>query len=252
MHQLRPEPGDEVDLLARYAADPRPAPADRPWVLLNMIASADGASATEGLSGGLGGPADKAVFRAVRGLPDVILVGAETVRAERYGPPRPPPEVRRARLDRGQAASARLAVVSRHLRFEPDARLFREADPAARPMILTTDDAPADRIEALSPVADIVRCGSGHVDLAAALRQLRHDGLARIVLAEGGPTLNATLVAEQLIDELCLTIAPLLVGGDAARICSGDIVHEPHQLRLTRVLEEDGYLFLRYVRERTN
>src|SRR5947199_10649134 len=119
MRELFPVPGDDVDPLERYAGDNRSHPAgDRPWVLVNMIATVDGATAVEGRSGGLGGPADKLVFQAIRAVSDAILVGAGTVRAESYGPPRPTP---------GGGPPARLAVVAQDLELHATARDFAAA-----------------------------------------------------------------------------------------------------------------------------
>jgi riboflavin biosynthesis pyrimidine reductase len=246
---LWPTPGGEVDPAVAYAHDSRPEPAGRPWVMINMIGSVDGgATDPAGRSGGLGGPADKQVFVAIRAVPDVIVAGAATVASEDYGPPRLSPALRAARRERGQAELPRLAVVTASLRIDPDRRLFREADPGSRPLILTTAGADAGRRRALEAVADVIAVGDGRVDWRRAMGALRSAVGARVVLCEGGPSTNAQLVVEDLVDELCLTLAPALVGGAAPRIVRGAAAGHLVPLGLERVLTADGYLFLRYVR----
>ncbi len=160
--------------------------------MLNMIASIDGASAVDGASGGLGGPGDRTIFFVLRALADVILVGASTVRAEGYGPPK--------------KQAQRVAVVTRSGNVDWSSALFTSGAGLA----IVPEDAPS------IPVPSI-RAGRGDVDLQAAVRQLE----GTIVLCEGGPTLNGQLFAAGLVDELCLTISPRVVGGDAHRIIAG-------------------------------
>ncbi|HVN51042.1 MAG TPA: pyrimidine reductase family protein [Acidimicrobiales bacterium] len=245
MRQLVPEPIGEVDPDDLYPADARPAPAGRPWVLLNMVVSVDGATAVQGRSDGLGGPADRAVFSTLRAIPDVVLAGAGTVRAEGYGPPRTSEAHRDARLARGQAAFPRLAIVSGRLELDARAELFT-ATPT-RPIVITAGSAPDDRRAALAEVADVVVAGDERVDLAAALRELRARDAA-VVLCEGGPMVNAQLLAAGMVDEVCVTIDPSLVGGSSARMIAGVGPSAPETLRLDRLLEADGVLLARYVR----
>jgi riboflavin biosynthesis pyrimidine reductase len=207
----------EVDVAAAYA-DPRRRRHDgRPWLLVNMIASVDGASALEGRSGGLGGPGDRAVFAVLRAIADAILVGASTARTEGYGPPKKP----------GQ----RIAVVTRSGQLDWTSALFTSGAGLA---VVPEDVEP--------PPVPAIRAGRASVDLRAALGQLEAD----VVLAEGGPSLNGQLLAAHLVDELCLTVAPILAGGDARRIVVGD--EAVTDLELVHLLEEDGFLFCRYVR----
>lgn len=219
----------------------------RPWVLANMVSSADGATAVAGLSGPLGGAADRDVFAAIRAVPDVILVGAGTVRAERYGPPRLTDERRRRRTAAGRAPVPRLAIVSNRLAFDLDAPLFVEAEEP--PLLLTTAAAPAADVARAGAVAEVVVAGDDGVAPTDALRELAARG-ATTVLCEGGPTLLGHLVAAAAIDEMCLTLAPFLVSGPSARVASGPAPDVPIGLRLAHVLEDDGTLFLRYVRPR--
>jgi len=239
VRQLLPHPRDDVDPVALYAADARPAPPERPWVVVNMIASADGATAIEGRSGTLGAPADRIVFGALRAVADVVLVGAGTVRAERYGPVRP----------QGDRPPARIAVVTSSGDLDPGLRLFAEADPAEPPpLVLTCDACPAPRRAALEAVAEVVLTGDQLVDLPRALAHLADRGAA-VVLAEGGPSLNGQLVADGLVDEWCLTFAPALVGGLSPRAAvgappAGGVV----ALHLDRLLADGDHCFARYVR----
>jgi riboflavin biosynthesis pyrimidine reductase len=224
MRQLLPTPVDPVDPKAVYGD--LPAAPGRPAVRLNMIASVDGATTLGGVSGGLGGRADQALFAVLRSLADVVLVAAGTVRAEGYGP-----------------SSTPVAVVSRSLRLDWDAPFF--AAPQARPTVVTVAQAPPDLLARAAEVAEVVVAGDRDVDLAAALAALGERGW-KAVLAEGGPSLNGQLAAAGLLDELCLTLSPRLAGGGAKRILDGQPLPAAAGLRLRSVCEQDQFLFLRY------
>jgi len=142
-------------------------------------------------------------------------------------------------------AYPRLIVVSGRLDLSPTHRAF--ADAPARPAILTSEKAPPDRVTALSAVADVVAAGTDQVDLAAGLAALREQGI-RQVLCEGGPHLFGSLTAAGLVDEVCLTVSPLMAGAGAGRITAGPPA-APAGLWLRHVLEEDGVLLLRYTRQ---
>lgn len=244
VRQLFPVPLDEVSPEELYQADERPPPPGRPWLLVNMISSLDGTVALDGRSGGLGSPGDRRVFAALRAVADVVLAGAGTVRAEAYRPPRPAPAVRDARVARGLSPAPRLAVVSGSLELSPTASWLADADADNRPIVFTARTSPAGRRRALETGADVLVAGDEQVDCGTALGVLGGRG-ARVVVCEGGPVLNAALLAHGLVDELCLSLAPLLVGGGAG-IVSGDLA-APTSLRLERLLEEDGALFARYL-----
>lgn len=246
MRQLLPVPADDVHPEDVYAADDRPAPPDRPWVVVDMITTIDGATAAGGRSGALGTPADRRVFLALRAIADVVLVGAGTVRAEGYGPVRLDLEQQARRLERGQDARPRLAIVSRRLDLDRRSSLFRDDPP---PIVITSPGADrARRTELTDAGADLVLAGTGpEVDLAVALRTLGEMG-AGVVLCEGGPSLNGALLAQGLIDEVCLSLTPRLVGGGSPRVAQGPERPDLEPLQLRRVLEEDGVLFLRYAR----
>ena len=242
MDQLFPQFVSDVDPLAVYASDSRVPHPDRPWVMLNMVTSADGATSADAVSGGLSGPGDRRVFSAIRAVADVILVGAETVRREGYGPPRSNPEMAAARTGRNQAPRPRLAIVSRSLSFDFAAPLFHDRP---SPMLFTVENPPPDRLAEAEAAAEVHRLGSDRVDLAEAMSRIGHSG-ASVVLAEGGPSLNGQLLDAGLLDELCWTISPTLAGGDTPRLMQG-APPRLDKLRLERVLAQDHTLFLRYL-----
>ncbi|GIH76667.1 pyrimidine reductase family protein [Planobispora longispora] len=232
------EPGSALDLARLYAY-----PAS-PCLRLNMVASADGGIWLDGLSGGLSGKGDKRIFGVLRGLADVVLAGASTVRAEGYGPARPRESWRELR--EGRPAAPPVAVVTRGLELDLASPLFTEAEPDARTIVVTCEAAPAERRAEAARSADVIVAGDDRVDLAAAVGQLGERGLGR-VLCEGGATLNGQLAEAGLVDELCLTLSPMLIGGSAARILDG--AGALTRLRLAHVIEEEGFLFTRYARE---
>jgi riboflavin biosynthesis pyrimidine reductase len=223
MRQLLPTVVDPVDPMTVYGD--LPVAVGRPGVRVNMIASVDGATTLAGVSGGLGGRADRELFAVLRSLAEVVLVAAGTVRAERYGP-----------------SSTPVAVVSRSLRLDWDAPFF--ADQLARPILVTVAQAPPERLARAAEVAEVVVAGERDVDLAVAVGALGDRGLDA-VLAEGGPTLNGQLASAGLLDEVCLTLSPRLAGGDAKRILDG-LPLPAAGLRLCSLCEQDEFLFLRY------
>jgi 5-amino-6-(5-phosphoribosylamino)uracil reductase len=224
-----------------------PAGLDRPWVQVNFVSSVDGAVAVDGKSAGLGNPADKKVFALGRDLADVVLVGAGTARAEGYrgvkaGEVR---AERRARL--GLAPVPPIAVVTARASIEPASPLL--TDTSVPTIVLTTSAAPAERRAALAAAgADVVVVGESEVDLAAALRALDERGLRRVD-CEGGPALFGSLIAADLVDLLCVTIAPKLVGGAAGRIANGPVA-AARDMALVSALHYESALLLRYQRVR--
>lgn len=241
MRQLLPVPIDPVD--PRTAYDDVPAGDGRPWVRLSMIASLDGAIAVDGLSGGLGGPGDRRVYLALRGLADVVLVAAGTVRTEGYGPAVLAEDVVAERRRQGRTPVPAIAVVSRSCRLDWDSPLFTAA--TVRPIVVTVASAPTDAVSRASAVADVIVAGAEDVDLSRAIAALGERGCSS-VLAEGGPSLNGQLAAAGLLDELCLTLSPRLVSGEAKRILTGAALPPVRRHDLHSVCEEDGFLFLRY------
>ena len=243
MDQLFPRFVSDIDPVAVYASDSRPARPDRPWLMLNMVTSPDGATSIDGVSEGLSSPEDRQVFAAIRGVADVILVAAETVRREGYGPPKTAPAAVAARTARNQAARPRVAVVSASLDLDFTAPVFQDRPP---PLVLTVEAPPADRLAQAELAAEVHRTGIDRVDPVEAMTRMRQTG-AEVVLAEGGPSLNGQLLAAGLLDELCWTISPALAGGESTRMADGA---PPllQRLRLERILVHGHTLFLRYLR----
>jgi riboflavin biosynthesis pyrimidine reductase len=243
MRSLFPIPADAVDPADVYADMPRVG--GRPSVRLNMIVSVDGGTSWNGVSGALGGPADKELFSVLRSLTDVVLVASGTMRAEQYGPAVLPPRLREARVARGQDPAPPIAVVSSSCRFDWDTPFFTAA--TQRPYIITVESADAAAREQAAQVAEVIVAGDDTVDLGRAVAELGARG-AGSILAEGGPTLNGELAKAGLLDELCVTLAPLLASGDAKRLIAGSTLDELAHLRVHSILEQDDYLFLRYRR----
>ncbi len=238
---LYPEPMDDVDPIAVYADVP--VAVGRPSVRLNMIVSVDGGTSWNGVSGGLGGPADQRLFMSMRAVCDTVLVASGTMRAEHYGPAVLDADTQAARRARGQRAVPPIAVVSRTCDFDWEAPFFTAA--RDRPVVITVAEADEGRRHAAERVADVVIAGDSDVDMVRAVRALGDRG-ASSILAEGGPTLNGQLAEAGLLDELCLTLAPLLASGDAKRIVAGSPLAELEALRLVSLCADDDYLFLRY------
>ena len=211
-----------------------------PHLRAGFVLSTDGGIAAEGSSLPLSSPQDKAVFQALRAVSDAVVVGAGTVRQEDYGPVLLRPSGRAWRQEHGRLGLPPLVVVSRSLDLEPTARCFT-GDP--RTVVVTCAAAPAAARQRLEDVADVVVAGEEEVDLTGAVMQLRDRGLQRL-LCEGGPALLTDLLRVGLVDELCLTMTPLLLG-DAPRLAGA--LPAPLPLRLLHLLDAgDGVLFARY------
>jgi riboflavin biosynthesis pyrimidine reductase len=242
MRTVLPKPADEVDVHAFYAED---------WLAggglrVNFVVSVDGAATEDGASRGLQTPGDNRIFAALRDLADVVVAGAGTVRTEGYAAIALSDRRRAIRADHGLRATLPTAVVSRSLRLDPTADLFTAAPQDARTIVLTCAAGDSTVRTQLERVADVVVCGERDVDLGAARAALGQRGLTRI-LCEGGPTLFAELARAGVVDELCLSMSPLLAGPGARRIVAGQPWSgEPHPLSLVGLLEEDGALFCRY------
>ncbi|MGW7514933.1 pyrimidine reductase family protein [Streptomyces sp. NPDC054796] len=217
------------------------------WLRANMVASLDGAAYHEGRSQPLSSDADMRIFGVLRGLADVVVVGAQTVRQEGYRPARAREAFAARREAAGQGPAPAIAVVSAGLELDFSLPLFTE--PLVPTLVVTGAGAPSDRIAAAREAgAEVVFAGEGawvepaRVPVALAERGLRRQ------LTEGGPRLLGQFVAADALDELCLTVAPRLTSGDAPRIVNGPGLAVPSDFRLEGVLEEDGFLFTRYRR----
>jgi riboflavin biosynthesis pyrimidine reductase len=231
---------DEV-LLEHYAIRDR----SRPWVRANFIASIDGAGTHEGHTRGLNNADDKRVFDLLRMLCDVVLVGAGTVRAEGYAGLGIDRKAAAWRLGHGLPAEPTLAIVSARLSLSPN--LAALACAPVRPIIFTLERSVPEKRQALSSVADVVPCGGSALDCRAMLAALAGRGLQQ-VLCEGGPHLFGTLVAADCIDELCLTVSPVLENGSAGRIVAG-AAQATRRMRLGHSISVGEMLMLRYERE---
>lgn len=230
-------PGRDDELADLYAW---PGTA-RPVVRANMITSLDGGAALDGRSGGLGNEADRHLFAVLRDLADVILVGAGTVRTEQYGGIHLDAGRRDRRRRWGRSAEPPpIAVVTRR-GLDADLPLF--TDTRTRPIVIT----PRSAAERVPPTADALIAGSDEVDLAAAVRALAERGLARIH-CEGGPALLGDLIAQDLLDECCLTIAPVVLGSGATRLLPTDLA-DPVAWTPAAVRIGGAHLFARYTRE---
>jgi riboflavin biosynthesis pyrimidine reductase len=219
MRRLFEHPTDHITVREAYDVE-RPRPSARPWLGVCMVASIDGSTVVDHNSRSLSSKTDQEVLLTLRDLADVLIVGAATVRIEGYGPPRKP----------GQ----RVGVVSRTGNVDVHSALFT----SGAGFLIIPEDAPPTSIDA-------VRAGTGDVDFVAALAQLDAD----FVQAEGGAQLNGALLGADVIDELNLTISPQLAGGDGPRVTSG-AAQISREMRLAHVLEDDGFLFTRYLRDR--
>ncbi|WP_368496435.1 pyrimidine reductase family protein [Herbiconiux sp. A18JL235] len=214
---------------------------------VNFVQSLDGSATVDGLSGGLGGPADKRVFDTLRSLADVVLVGAGTAREEGYGALRLDAERSARRVSAGLPEHPAMAVVSGRLGLDPGSDLFALAP--RRPLVFTVETAPADARAELSRVADLVDVGADRVDPARIVAELTARGLTQ-VLCEGGPSLFGDFVAADLVDEFCLTLSPLLEGGRGPRVITApsQLAAPPRGLDLGHVLRSGSVLLTRWTR----
>lgn len=242
--RLAREPAEDLDpsaLLAALGWAGR-APAERPYVIVNFAVTADGRAALgDGVSGGIGDDGDLAMFRALRGAVDAVMAGTTTLAKERYGRLVRDPERRAARERAGLAGDPVALVVTRSGRVPADIPLF---------------GAPEQRVLLYGPPGTPVPGGGAEVvptslrapSLGAALADARREHGVRTLLCEGGPTVFASLLAEKLVDELFLTVAPKLAGGGRGpTITSGPGLDPPAGLELGWALERKGSLFLRYL-----
>jgi riboflavin biosynthesis pyrimidine reductase len=238
MQRLLPDPGplDDDDLVAAYRLPPGRS------LRVNFVASLDGAVTVGGVSEGLGSPGDRRIFTVLRALADAVLVGHGTASAEGYGPIRPESAVGRLRASLGRPVTAPIAVVSRRASLDPAGALATEGD---SPTILVTCAAadPARRAALTDAGVTVLVCGDDDVDLPTALDALAELGHEQ-VLCEGGPSLLRAALSAGVVDEVALSMAPALVGGQARLLDAA--LPEPTRLGLRQLLEEDGMLFTRY------
>ena len=229
---------DRAELASFYADAPN-------GVRANMIFSADGAAAFRGRAGTLSCPADQQLLRDLRAFADVVLVGAGTARAESYGPARFSAAQEELRGDRRGLTPPPIAVVSETGRLP--ATLF---DGPRQPILVTSDRGARTHRTPQDTRWQVMSAGDDVVDLATAVGLLRAEGLPRI-LCEGGPTVLDQLVEADLVDEICVTIAPLLAGSQPLGDRPPSRRALPNSLELVHALLCDGYMFFRYRRADT-
>jgi riboflavin biosynthesis pyrimidine reductase len=234
------QPLDAEALVHRYPRNTEPT------LRVNFVSSIDGAVTLDGYSGGLSGPADKLIFNTLRMVCDALVVAAGTIRIENYDALRLDAGRRDWRRAHGLPEFPLMVVVSGSLDLNPDQEIFSEAP--IRPIVVTHAAAPAEHRRAIQKVAEIVTVGDDAVDLVAAVAELRARGATQL-LSEGGPHLLGALTAADLVDELCLTISPLLAGAGAGRITAGP-PGPPRAMSLRGILSAGDMLFLRYARNR--
>lgn len=244
MDQLWPATATaEADLVALYDYPPK---LTRPFVRVNFVSSADGAVTLDGRSGPLSDPPDKEVFALQRALADVILVGAGTARNEGYRGPRMPREHAELRARLGLDPVPPIAVVTASCWLTPQHVLV--SDTGVPPIVFTVESSPREHRKALADVGvSVLIAGEEQADVTRVVDELGERGLHR-VLCEGGPQLFTDLIEHDLVDELCLTIAPRLIAGPAGRIAHGPEELGPRELRLTSAVHHDDVLLLRYAR----
>jgi riboflavin biosynthesis pyrimidine reductase len=239
-------PVGEWDLDA--LADAYAYPGDRAvWLRANMVSTLDGAAQHDGRSQPISSGTDMRIFGTLRALADVVVVGAETVRLEGYRPARAREAFAARRRAAGQGPAPAIAVVSASCDLDFSLPLF--TSPLVPTLLLTGAAAPPDRVRAAREAgAEVLVCGDGErVRTQEAVRALAERGLTR-QLTEGGPRLLAQFVADGVLDELCLTVSPMLTAGRAQRIAGGPELAVPDRFALASVLEEEGFLFTQYRR----
>lgn len=210
-----------------------------------MVMGLDGSIAgPDGRSGSISSAPDRAVLAAIRRYADAYLVGAQTVRAERYSAVRALPEVVERRRASGLAAAPTLAVVSATCRFDWDDVAFTGSE--IRPIILTVERSEPAARQLASRWCDVVVVGAERVEPGAALTALADRGLTRVT-CEGGASLLADMIRSDVLDEIDLTLAPLVTGAPRPAGAGPAVLT---RMELTQLLEDDGFLFARYLRRR--
>jgi riboflavin-specific deaminase-like protein len=249
LHRIHPDPAElDPDQAISGLRWGEQAPAERPYLALNMVTTADGKAAVEGRTRGISSEVDRQIFHNLRTQADAVMAGAGTIRIERYGPIVKTDELRAKREREGVFANPLAVIVSGRLHIPVDVPLLQ--DPESHVVILTQSE---DELTGHRANVEYLRMEAGPFDLRPLMERLRSEYGVRSVLCEGGPTLNASLLPYGLVDELFLTISPAIAGGeDALTIVAGAPLPELLQLELAWALEEGSELYLRYrVRKRT-
>jgi riboflavin-specific deaminase-like protein len=218
------------------------APPGRPYLVLNMVATLDGRIAIDGRSGQIGEEADKELFHGLRTQADAVMVGAGTIRAERYGRIVRSPERRAKRVVEGLTEDPLAVIVSARLRLPVDLPLLQDEHSNVVILTASQDDLP----ETPARVSYLRGPPGAELELRPLLGRLRDEHGVRSIVCEGGPNLNESLVREGLVDELFLSTAPKLAGGPPLTLLTGDPLAEPVECELVWLLEHASHLFARY------
>lgn len=241
---LYPDAHDDVDPDEVVVNEPRDYPEDRPWVVLNLIASIDGVTAVGGQTAALSQAPDRAMFASLRAMADAVLVGAGTVRAEQYQAIALDGQKTLARRHRGQNDVPRLAIVTRKAELDLASPIIT----GGHPLMYVTDNINPMRTIQAEVVAEVIPSPGQKVSAQFIAGDLFDRGCA-LLLCEGGPTLASSLFDADVVDEVHLTIAPWLVGGGPAGLLPA-AVPRPRRYELRGLLESQGMLFGRWVRAR--
>jgi len=239
--QLLPEPAELPDGAAVVEGLDFNALAhdDRPYLVLNMVTTADGRVTIGGRSGPIGNEADQDLFHALRTRVDAVMVGAGTLRAEKYGRLVRKPERREARARAGLEPDPLAVIVSGRLDLPDDLPMLHEPDQEV--LVATFSDRELPGAAAIR----YLRFKDGVVDIPRLLAILRGRGV-RSVLCEGGPTLNAELLRAGGVDELFHCLAPKLAGEPDAPTMVTGVLHETVGLEVVSLLESDSHVFIRF------
>jgi riboflavin-specific deaminase-like protein len=243
LHQIHPDPQvlDPAEAISGLGWGDQ-APAERPYLALNMVATADGKAAVEGRTRAISSETDRQIFHNLRTQADAVMAGAGTIRTEGYGPIVKTDELRAKREREGLSPNPLAVIVSGRLHIPVDVPLLQ--DPASHVLVLTQSE---DELTGHRANVEYLRTESGPFDLRPLMERLRQEYGVRSVLCEGGPTLNASLLPYGLVDELFLTISPTIAGGEhALTIVTGAPLPDLMQLRLLWAMEDGSELYLRY------
>jgi len=218
------------------------APEDRPYTIVNFVASADGRATFAGRSGQLGDDGDHAMFHGLRSTVDAVMAGTGTLRSERYGRLIADPQVRQERQQRGLRPEPLACTVTRRGDVPLDVPLFEQRE--SEIVIFAPGEL---ELGGVGANVEVVELDPGELTLVTVMRHLRAHHDVRLLLCEGGPTLFGSMIQEQVVDELFLTIAPKLTGGGSGpTVTSGPELPELAQLSIVWALERAGSLYLRY------
>jgi riboflavin biosynthesis pyrimidine reductase len=232
-------PDSPAELAKYYGDAPR-------GVRANMVMSVDGAGAFAGRTKAITSDADQMLLVHLRGYADAVMVGSATVQAEGYGPVRLATDIQAERAANGYAALPPLVIVTAHAALPTSLRVFTGDGP--RPIIATVQRS-ADAATELHDIADVVVVGDELIDPHLIISELAQRGLHR-VLCEGGPYLLSTLIEQDLVDDMCLTVSPYLAGSQPTTTQPASALSTPTRLVLRHVLAHDDLLYLRYSRNR--